>query len=138
MKQLVTLLWLTLLVTGMLLGGESSIVAGVGTNDPALKARAALLEKASSIKLPEFRLAGATLAEAALKLEEASKQHDANHKKVNCILDVPAKALSGPKITLHLKNVTFAEAVERVAQSASVRFSAEAYAFVFWGPGNHD
>lgn len=91
----------------------------------------AIVTKAKSIMLPEFKLDDLTLWEAIQQLRTASKQNDPESKGVNFMISGPVTSTANPKITLALKNVTLEEAMERVAKAARVRVSAEDDAFVF-------
>jgi hypothetical protein len=91
----------------------------------------AIVTKARSIVLPEFKLDGVTLSEALLQLRTAAKQNDPESKGFNFMATKPAVAAANPKFTLALKNVTLLEATERVAKAAGVSVSARDYAFAF-------
>ena len=88
----------------------------------------AIVTKARSIVLPEFKLDGVTLPEALKQLRDASKQNDSEGKGINFMIAGPAPATA---ITLALKNETLEEATERLAKAAGVSVSAQDYAFVF-------
>jgi hypothetical protein len=92
----------------------------------------AIVTKAKSIVLPEFKLDGVTLQDAVKRLSVAARQNALDGKGVNFIITGPGKTAANPKITLALKNVTLEEATERLAKAAGVRVSAEDYAFVFF------
>lgn len=91
----------------------------------------AIVTKAKSIVVPEFKLDGVTLSEAVHQLSIAARQNAHDGQGVNFMVTEPAMAAANPKITLALKNVTLAEATERLAQSAGVFVTAEDFAFVF-------
>ena len=78
------------------------------------------LEIAKTIKLPEFKLDSISFPEATKQLRDASKQYDPKHKGFQFMMDFrdksKAKAAARTKITLDLKDVTLAEAAERVCQ----------------------
>ena len=116
---------LSLLLAFALLG--SSSFSALAADSPTPKRK--LLVKAQAITLPEFKLAGVTLEQAVCDLRDASKRYDPDHKGFNFIVTDIAKAKG--KITLKLKNVTLAEATERLAESAGLSVSAEDYAFIF-------
>jgi hypothetical protein len=102
-----------------------SVAADTKAPEPAMVA------KARSIVLPEFKLEGVTLSEALRRLSDASKQNDHDNKGVNFLVTQPAMAAANPKITLTLKNVTLQEATERIAKAAGLNVSAQDYGFVF-------
>jgi len=91
----------------------------------------AIVTKAKSIVLPEFKSDGATLREALNKLHDASRQNSPDGKGCNFIITNPDVIGTIPKITLALKNITVADAVGHLAKTADVSVSAEDYAFVF-------
>ncbi len=90
----------------------------------------AIVTKAKAIVLPEFKLEGVTFFEAARQLTLAGRQYDPDKKGVNFMIEqgIPKP---GPKLTLALKNVTLAEASERLAKAAGVSVTAHDYAFAF-------
>ena len=90
----------------------------------------AIVTKAKTIVLPEFKVEGVTFFEALRQLTLAGRQHDPDKKGVNFMVEqgIPAP---GPKLTLALKNVTLAEATERLAKAAGVSVTAHDYAFAF-------
>jgi hypothetical protein len=90
----------------------------------------AIVTKAKSIVLPEFKLDGVTLTEAVRQLSAAAKQDDPS-KGVNFIVMDGAETNAHTKISLDLKNVTLMEASERLAQTAGIFVTAEDYGFVF-------
>jgi hypothetical protein len=90
----------------------------------------AIVTKAKSIELPEFKLDGVTLQEAVHQLQIAAKQSDPS-KGVNFMVTESATTAASPKITLALKKVTVKEAAERIAKAAGVRVTAQDFAFVF-------
>jgi len=92
----------------------------------------AIVTKAKSIVLPEFKLDGVTLQDAVKRLSVAARQNALDGKGVNFMITGPGKATANPKITLALKNVTLEEATERLAMAAGVRVSAQDFAFVFF------
>jgi predicted small lipoprotein YifL len=91
----------------------------------------AIVTRAKNIVLPEFKLDGVTLSEAVHQLQIASKQNDPESKGVNFMITGPATAAASPKVTLALKSVTLKDAIDRVAEVAVVRVSAQDFAFVF-------
>ena len=91
----------------------------------------AIVTKAKSIVLPEFKLDGVTLSEAVHQLQIAAKQNDPESKGVNFMISGSGNAADNPKITLDLKSVTLEKAIDRVAEVAVVRVSAQDFAFVF-------
>jgi predicted small lipoprotein YifL len=91
----------------------------------------AIVTKAKSIVLPEFKLDGVTLKEAVKRLSVAARQNALDGKGVNFMIKNSDVAAAIPKITLALKNVTLEEATERLAKATGVSVSAEDYAFVF-------
>ena len=90
----------------------------------------AIVTQAKHIRLPEFKLEGVTFMEAVRQLSLAARQQDPEKKGVNFMLE-PGVAATRPKITLALKNVTVAEAAERLAKAAGVSVTAHDYAFAF-------
>ena len=119
---------LALLLTFALFGSGSALVTAADTNAPPSKAP---LVMAKQIILPEFKLDGVKLTDATRALHEASMRYDANHKGVNFLLTDAIDAKASQTISLDLKNVTVAEAAERLAQSAGLFVTAKNYAFVF-------
>jgi hypothetical protein len=91
----------------------------------------AIVTKAKSIVLPEFKLDGVTLPEALKQLRDVSKQNDPESKGFNFMITGPLTDAANPKITLALTNVTVAEAIDRVAKAAAVPVSTEDYGFLF-------
>jgi hypothetical protein len=91
----------------------------------------AIVTKAKSIVLPQFKLDGVTLSEAVQQLSIAGKQNDPENKGVNFMIQNSDVAAAIPKITLALKNVTLEEATEGLAKAAGISVSAQDYAFVF-------
>ena len=118
---------MSLLLAFVLLGSGSLVATAADSNPPTRK----VLVTAKSITLPEFKVDGVTFVEAVRELQAAGKRHDTNHTGVNYLVPDTAKAKASAKITLDLKNVTVAEAAERLAQSAGLGLCAEDYAFVF-------
>ena len=106
----------------ILIVGSSSTVAQTQES--------AIVTKAKSIELPEFKLDGVTLGEAVHQLQIAAKQSDPS-KGVNFLVTGSATTAASPKITLALKKVTVKEAAERIAKAAGVRVTAQDFAFVF-------
>jgi hypothetical protein len=117
------------IITGII--AATILIAGSCSSVAQTQERA-IVTKAKSILLPEFKLDGVTLAEATGQLHIASKQNDPESKGVNFLITGPATAAANPKITLALKNVTLEEATERVAKAAGVKVTAEDFAFVFF------
>ena len=111
------------------------LIAGCGKKSPSSSAtqppERAIVTKAKSIVLPEFKLDGVTLPEAVHQLQIAAKQNDPESKGVNFMIKNSDVAAAIPKITLALKNVTLKEATERLAKAAGVSVSAQDFAFVF-------
>jgi len=91
----------------------------------------AIVTKAKSIVLPEFKLDGVTLSEAVHQLQIAARQNANDGQGVNFMISGPRKAAANPKITLDLKSVTLEKAIDRIAEVAGVRVSAQDFAFVF-------
>ena len=91
---------------------------------------------AKQIILPEFKLDGAAFRDAVRALYEAGKRYDPNHKGVNYLFTPDVEAGASQPIRLDLKNVTLAEAAERLAQSAGVGVTAKDYGFVFYIESN--
>jgi hypothetical protein len=91
----------------------------------------AIVTKAKSIVLPEFKLDGVTLSEAVHQLSIAARQNAHDGQGVNFMITEPATAAANPKITLAIRNVTLEEATERLAKTAGVSVSAQDFAFVF-------
>ena len=118
---------MALLLGFALVGSGSLVVTAADSNPPTRK----VLVTAKSITLPEFKLEGVTFVEAVRELQAAGRRHDTNHRGVNYLVPDAARAKVSTKITLDLKNVTVAEATERLAQSAGLGLRAEDYAFVF-------
>jgi hypothetical protein len=119
---------LALLLTFALFGSRSALVTAAGTY--AAPGQAPLV-MAKQIILPEFKLDGVKLNDAIVALYKAGKHYDANHKGVNFLVMDATETKASPTISLDLKNVTVAEAAERLAQSAGIFVTAEDYAFVF-------
>ena len=90
----------------------------------------AIVTRAKSLVLPEFKLDGVTLTEAVQQLQIAAKQADPS-KGVNFMVTESAKTTATPKITLALKKVTAKEAAEQIAKEAGIRVTAQDFAFVF-------
>ena len=88
------------------------------TNTPVGKA--SLVTKAKQIILPEFELEGVSIPDAVRTLVVAGKRSDANHKGATYHVTWEAVDEARPPIRLDLKNVTLAEAAERLAQTAGV------------------
>ena len=105
------------------------LIAGSSSSTAQTQERA-IVTRAKSIELPEFKLDGVSLAEAVRQLSDAAKQSDPS-KGVNFMITEPATTAANPKITLALTKVTVKEAAERIAKAAGVRVTAEDYAFVF-------
>lgn len=102
-----------------------------GTNKSAIvEQERAIVARAKSIKLAEFKLDGVTLAEAVRQLSDAAKQSDPS-KEVNFVITKPATTAASAKITLALKEVSVKEAAERIAKAAGIRVTAQDFAFVF-------
>jgi hypothetical protein len=115
------------IITGII--AATILIAGSSSSVAQTQERA-IVTKAKSIVLPEFKLDGVTLAEAVRQLSVAAKQSYPSNG-INFMLTEPAKTAASPKITLALKKVTVAEAAERIAKEAGVRVTARDFAFVF-------
>ena len=100
-------------ITGII--AATILIAGSFSSVAQTQERA-IVTKAKSILLPEFKLDGVSLSEATRQLNIASKQNDPESKGVNFMITGPATAAANPKITLALKNVTLEEATEHVAK----------------------
>jgi hypothetical protein len=126
MKKIIHATTTTTLLVLALLSSSSFFANATETN--AVPHKMALIAK--GIMLPEFKLDAVPFSEAVRQLAVASKQHDPAHKGVNYLVTDATDTNAYPKITLDLKNVTVAEATERLAESAGFRVSAEDFAFV--------
>jgi hypothetical protein len=108
---------LTLLIAACFLA-SAAIAADTNTlsSSPAL-------EIAKTINLPEFKLDSVSFPEATKQLGDASKEYDPKHKGFLFMMDFrdksKARLAARTKITLDLKNVTLAEAAERVCQQVN-------------------
>jgi hypothetical protein len=102
---------------------------------PVARPERAIVTKAKSIVLPEFKLDGVTLSEAVRQLSDAAKQNDPGKGKgINFMITeaaTTATTAANAKITLALKSVTLKEVIDRVAEVAAVRVGALDYAFIF-------
>lgn len=78
------------------------------------------LEIAKTIKLPQFQLNAVSFPQATKKLQDASRRFDPEHRGLRVMMDFrdrsKARVAARTRITLDLKNVTLAEAAERVCQ----------------------
>lgn len=124
-----------LLITCALFGGGSALVTAADTNAWD-NGKASLVVRAQKITLPEFKLDGVTFKEAVLALQAAAKRCDDQHRGVAFLFYKDVQAAASPAIKLDLKNVTLAEAMERLAKSAGVSVIAKDYAFVFYPKSN--
>jgi hypothetical protein len=115
------------IITGII---AATILMAGSPSSVAQTQERAIVTKAKSIVLPEFKLDGVTLQEAVQQLSVAAKQSDPS-KGINFMLTEPATTAASPKITLALKKVSVAEAAERIAKEAGVFVTAEDFAFVF-------
>jgi len=115
------------IITGII--AATILIAGSFSSIAQAQERAIVM-KAKSIVLPEFKLDGVTLKEAIRQLSAAAKQNDPS-KGVNFMATESAMTAASQKITLALKKVTVKEAAERIAKEAGVRVTAQDFAFVF-------
>jgi hypothetical protein len=115
------------IITGII--AATILIVGSSSSIAQTQERA-IVTRAKSIELPEFKLDGVTLAEAVRQLSSAAKQSDPS-KEVNFMLTEPTPTATSPKITLALKNVSVAEAAGQIANEAGVFVTAEDFAFVF-------
>jgi hypothetical protein len=115
------------IITGII---AATILMAGSPSSVAQTQERAIVTRAKSIELPEFKLDGVTLAEAVRQLSAAAKQSDPS-KGVNFMIAEPATTAASPKITLALKKVSVAEAAERIAKEAGVFVTAQDFAFVF-------
>jgi hypothetical protein len=115
------------IITGII--AATILIAGSSSSIAQTQERA-IVTKAKSIVLPEFKLDGVTLPEAVHQLQIAAKQSDPG-KGINFMVTGSATTAANPKITLALKKVTVEEAAEHIAKEAGVRVTAEDFAFVF-------
>jgi hypothetical protein len=111
--------------------GTNVLVTAADT-DASDNGKASLVMRAQKITLPEFKLDGVTFKEAVLALQKAAKLYDDKHRDVHFLLYKDVEAVASPAIRLDLKNVTLAETMERLAQSAGVGVTAKDYAFLFY------
>ena len=116
-----------MIVALTLFGSSSVFVTAADTNAPASKT----MVIAKRIILPEFKLDGVKFNDAILALSEEGRRFDPNHKGVNFLVSLGPDSKELPTITLDLKNVTLAEAANRLAQSAGIFVIAHDYAFVY-------
>ena len=116
-----------IIITGII--AATILIAGSYSSTAQTQERA-IVTRAKSIVLPEFKLDGVTLQEAVQQLSAAAKQSDPS-KGVNFMISKPAMTAASPKITLALKKVTVKEAAERIAKAAGVSVTAQDFAFVF-------
>lgn len=84
----------------------------------------ATLEKAKKIKLSPVKFDRLPLTVVITMLQEESVKYDAAREGVTISLAPDAKQLADAEINLDLKNVTLAETLERVAESASLELRA--------------
>ena len=115
------------IITGII---AAAILTAGSSSSVAQTQERAIVTRAKSIELPEFKLDGVTLTEAVRRLSAAAKQIDPSNG-VNFVLTKPSTTVASPKITLALKKVTVEEAAKRIAKEAGVQVSARDYAFVF-------
>jgi hypothetical protein len=115
------------IITGII--AATILIAGSSSSTAQTQERA-IVTRAKSIELSEFKLEGVTLAEAVHQLQIAAKQ-SVPSKGVNFMITESATAAASSKITLALKKVTVKEAAERIAKEAGVRVTALDYAYVF-------
>jgi hypothetical protein len=116
-----------IIITGII--AATILIAGSSSSTAQTQERA-IVTRAKSIELPEFKLDGVTLSEAVRQLSAAAKQSDPS-KGVNFMLTEPGTTAASPKITLALTKVSVAEAAERIAKEAGVFVTAQDFAFVF-------
>ena len=98
------------------------LAASAADTKPAQSSAA--LEKAKNIKLSVVRYEGLPLSEVIINLHDESVKRDSAHKGVKITLAANAEAKAYTVIKLDLKDVTLANALERVAQSAGLRLQA--------------
>jgi hypothetical protein len=115
------------IITGII--AATILIAGSSSSVAQTQERA-IVTKAKSIVLSEFKLDGVTLQEAVHQLQIAAKQSDPS-KGINFMVMGSATTAASPKITLALRRVTVEEAAERIAKVAGVRVTAHDFAFVF-------
>ena len=122
---------LVLILTFALFGSGSALVtaADAYASDDG---KASLVMRAQTITLSEFKLDGVTFKEAVLALQKAAKLYDDKHRDVHFLFYKDVEAVASTAIKLDLKNVTLAEAMERLAQRAGVAVIAKDYAFLFY------
>ena len=91
----------------------------------------AIVKKAKSIVLPEFKLDGVKFSEALRLLSLAAKQNDPEHKGVNVMSVESATVLAGPNVTLALTNMTVLDTIDCLSVITHVHVSVNETAFVF-------
>ena len=82
------------------------------------------LETAKKIQLSEVKFEGLTLAVVISMLQDQSVKRDPARKGVTISLGPDAKQFADTEIKLELKDVTLAEALERVADSVGLKVQA--------------
>lgn len=116
------------IITGII--AATILMAGSSPSDAQTQEHA-IVAKAKSIALSEFKLDAVPLLEALRQLDAASKLYDPDHKGFNFLVVDGTETNAHAKISLDLKDVTLMEAAERLADSAGVFVTAEDFAFVF-------
>ncbi len=103
------------------------LVAGLLTASAAVTKppqSSAALEKAKRFKISVLKFQGLPLTLVIEMLHDESVKRDPARIGVNISLGPNAKELADSVVNLELKDVTLAEALERVAQSVSLKLEA--------------
>jgi hypothetical protein len=115
-------------ITGII--AATILIAGSSSSIAQTQERA-IVTKAKSIVLPEFKLDAVPFIEATRQLNAASKQHDPEHKGVSFLVMDGAETNAHANISLDLKDVTLMETTERLAENAGVFVTAADFGFIF-------
>ncbi len=116
------------IITGII---AASILMAGSSSSLAQTQERAIVTKAKSIVLPEFKLDAVPFVEGVRRLMAAGQRHDPGHKGVNILVMAGMETNVNAKISLDLRDVTLMETTERLAESAGVFVTAEDFAFIF-------
>jgi len=87
-------------------------------------------ERAEAIRLSEWRVEGATVAEAVDQLRDGARQADPEGREAGFAAMDAGDAATAPRITLNLRNVTVWDALRYTAMAAGLHLRVEENAIV--------
>ncbi len=111
----------TLAIAAMLLVASLLTASAAEAKPPH---SSAALERAKKVKVSVAKFDGLPLTLVISMLHDESAKRDPERKGINISLGPNAKELADAEVNLELKDVTLAEALERVAEAVSLKLEA--------------